>query len=740
MSNYITPVYLDYNATTPVDREVAAAMMPFMEKMFGNPSSSHVYGIQVRKAVEEARGQVAELLHCFPDEVVFTSGGTESNNQAIKGLALAVRHKGNHIITSSIEHPSVIEVCRYLEKTGFKITYLPVDEYGIIDPADLEKAITPGTILVTIMHANNETGSIQPIRALSEICRRYAITMHSDAAQSVGKIRTDIMELGVDLLSVAGHKIYAPKGIGALVVRRGVFLEKLMHGADHEMNRRAGTENVMAIAGFGKACEISGRDLEQISSHMKLMRDRLYNKLLENVGDIRLNGHPELRLPNTLSLGFKNIEANLLLSEMKNVAASAGAACHADTEEMSSVLQAMKVPFDYAMGTIRFSTGRYTSQDEIDQACEDILTALKKFAVVQEPSNVKAGVTDVKLTQLTHGLGCACKLRPQDLEKVLKDMPVPDDANVLVGLNTSDDAAVYKISENLAIIQTLDFLTPVVDDPYHYGAIAAANSLSDIYAMGGIPKFALSIVAFPSRRLSMDVLKLILKGAGDKAREAGVPIIGGHTIEDDEPKFGLAVTGYINPGKIWRNSTAQPGDLIVLTKPLGTGVLSTGLKKGLLNKTTEDRLVQMMSRLNRIAAEICSDYPVHACTDVTGFGLLGHLSEMSRSSKVDAIINFDEVPVLNEVWDHIPANIFPGGAKNNLDFVSPWSEWDSAISHYMQLILCDPQTSGGLLLAVPGSHAKKMTDQLRKGGVESASIIGRFTERGTGKMKISRNA
>lgn len=250
------PIYLDYNATTPILPEVAAAMQPFLSEFFGNPSSTHWYGVQTKKAVEKARKQVADLLGCQPDEVIFTSGGSESNNYAIKGVAHSLRNRGNHIITSSIEHPAVIEVCNYLEQNGFKVTYLPVNSDGIVDLDSLAKSISSQTILITIMHANNEVGTIQPIAEIAEIAHMHDILLHSDAAQSVGKIATKVEELSVDLLSVAGHKLYAPKGIGALYIRRGIKLEKQIHGADHERNLRAGTENVLEIVGLGEACTI----------------------------------------------------------------------------------------------------------------------------------------------------------------------------------------------------------------------------------------------------------------------------------------------------------------------------------------------------------------------------------------------------------------------------------------------------------------------------------------------------
>ena len=380
----MNPIYLDYNATTPVDREVAEVMKPFLGELFGNPSSTHEYGITAKNAVMMARRQVAELINCQPDEIIFTSGGTESNNFAIKGVALANKHNGNHIITSSVEHPAVIEVCRYLAKNGFTITYLPFYKYGMLDASELEKAITSKTILITIMHANNEVGTIQPVEAIGKIARKNNILFHTDAAQSLGKIEVNVEKLGVDLLSVAGHKLYAPKGIGALYIKKGVTLEKLIHGADQEMNKRAGTENVLEISGLGKACEIAGRDLEKNFNHLKEMHDALYEGIVQALPHVKLNGHPLNRLPNTLSLSFPAIEANVLLSRMSGVAASAGAACHTDNIKISSVLKAMKLPEKIAMGTIRFSTGKYSTRKEIDRAVKQIVSVVNELYSLQQ--------------------------------------------------------------------------------------------------------------------------------------------------------------------------------------------------------------------------------------------------------------------------------------------------------------------------------------------------------------------
>ena len=376
------PIYLDYNATTPIAREVAEAMAPYLYEHFGNPSSSHPYGVATKQAVEAARAQVAGILGCQPAEVVFTSGGTESNNYAIKGVALAGRDKGNHIITSAVEHPAVIEVCRWLESQGFRVTVLSVDKHGFLDPANLERAMTPDTLLVTVMHANNEVGTIQPIAELAEIAHRHGALMHTDAAQSIGKLPVDVDQLDVDLLSVAGHKAYAPKGIGALYVRSGVELAPLMHGAGHEGGRRPGTENVLEIVGLGAACQVARRDMALNASHFKAMRDRLHAGLVRELGEdsVRLNGHPDRRLPNTLSLSFRGVKANALLSEIDDqVAASAGAACHADEINVSAVLEAMAVPVEWAMGTVRFSVGRGNTAEEIDLAVQVVSNSVRRL-------------------------------------------------------------------------------------------------------------------------------------------------------------------------------------------------------------------------------------------------------------------------------------------------------------------------------------------------------------------------
>ncbi len=372
------PIYLDYNATTPIDGEVAEAMLPYLYEHFGNPSSAHLYGRVAREAVEAARQQVAALLNCHPTEVVFTSGGTESNNMVIKGVAEARRAEGRHIITSAVEHPAVLEPVRVLAQQGYDITILPVDEYGMVSVREVEKALTPGTILVSIMMANNEVGTLQPIAEIADLAHTCGALVHTDAAQAVGKVPVAVAELGVDFLTVAGHKLYAPKGIGALFQRSGVVLPKFMHGASHEGNRRAGTENVLEIVGLGKAAEVAQRDLERNANHMRAMRDRLYEGLRANLEGVRRNGHPRQCLPNTLSISFQGVQANALLERIgSQVAASAGAACHADQVTVSTVLSAMGVPLDFAMGTLRLSVGKFTTQAEVDAAVRCIIEAVQ---------------------------------------------------------------------------------------------------------------------------------------------------------------------------------------------------------------------------------------------------------------------------------------------------------------------------------------------------------------------------
>jgi cysteine desulfurase len=361
-------IYLDFKATTPIAPEVAAAIARSVAEPFGNPSSQHWAGLPAHEAVERARCQVAALLHCSPEEIVFTSGGSEANNHALKALYFA-NGRDAHMITTAVEHPAILNPCRFLERLGASVTYVPVDRFGRVDPDDVVRAITPRTILISVMHANNEVGTLQPISEIAHIARERAILFHTDAAQSVGKISTRVDELGVDVLSLAGHKLYAPKGVGALYVRKGVLLEPLIHGASHESGRRAGTENILLDIALGVAYELAQKWVGTDS--IRRLRDLLWELLQSRFGErVVLNGHPIERLPNTLNVSFVGRVGSDILNRLPNLAASTSSACHSGSVELSPVLKAMRVPPEIGMGAIRFSLGRTTTRDGIEQTVE----------------------------------------------------------------------------------------------------------------------------------------------------------------------------------------------------------------------------------------------------------------------------------------------------------------------------------------------------------------------------------
>ena len=376
MSNDASPVtadaaiYLDHNATTPIAPEVLDAMRPYLEDRFGNPSSAHRYGAVAHRAVEGARAQVAALLGCEPDGIVFTASGSEADNLAIKGVALGLLGEGDHIITSAIEHPAVLGACRYLERRlGYRLTILPVDGFGTVDPEDVRRATEPGTVLVSVMHANNEVGTLEPIAEIAGVAREHRIACHTDAAQSVGKVPVDVDELAVDLLTLTGHKLYAPKGVGALYVRPGTQLDSLIHGAGHEHGLRAGTENVPYIVGLGAACALAAERLRAgAPDRIRGLRDRLHAALRSTVPGLALNGHPEQRLPNTLNVSFPNQDGEGLLARTPSVAAATGSACHSGRTEPSTVLTAMGLDAQRALGAVRLSLGHDTTAADIDAA------------------------------------------------------------------------------------------------------------------------------------------------------------------------------------------------------------------------------------------------------------------------------------------------------------------------------------------------------------------------------------
>jgi len=384
-------VYLDYNASTPIAPEVVEAMSGSLKANFGNPSSSHWAGKPARAAVTRARQQVAALLGASPEEIVFTGGGSEANNHAIKGTFFALRWRGQHVITTRIEHPSVIQPCRFLETLGAEVTYVPVDRTGKVDPDDIRKAITGQTILISVMHANNEVGTIQPIAEIARLAHEHGALFHTDAAQTVGKISARVDELGVDLLSIAGHKFYAPKGVGSLYIRQGLTLESLIHGAGHEGGRRAGTENVLLDVGLGAACELAQARIGRMSQ-VRQLRDLLWARLLESFGDqVVLNGHPEYRLPNTLNVSFVGKVGTDILSKLPDLAASTGSACHDGAVELSPVLRAMGVPPNIGMGAIRFSLGIDTTLEEIEWVVDRLKRVMgyanDGCAEAEEPEN-----------------------------------------------------------------------------------------------------------------------------------------------------------------------------------------------------------------------------------------------------------------------------------------------------------------------------------------------------------------
>jgi cysteine desulfurase len=379
MKTHQRPVYLDHNASTPVLEEVVDAMLPYLRECWGNPSSTHVYGRSMLKAVEHARTQVALLIDCTPDELYFTSGGTEANNLAIRGLT-AANPMRSHILTSGIEHPATIGPCAWLEKQGYCVTQAPVDNVGRVVTTQVQELLGKETALVTIMHANSETGTLQPIKEIAEMAHATGALMHTDAAQSCGKISVSVADDNVDLLSIAGHKLYAPQGVGALFVRDGTPIMPLVIGAGHEKGLRPGTENVASIVGFGQACEIARLGLAREGERLNQLRNRLFELLSNAIDGIVLNGCPVDRLPNTLNVRFPGVSGNTLLAACPGIAASTGSACHEGSDSASDVILAMGVPESEAIGSVRLSLGRSTTDKEIESAGAELIAAWKLLA------------------------------------------------------------------------------------------------------------------------------------------------------------------------------------------------------------------------------------------------------------------------------------------------------------------------------------------------------------------------
>ncbi|MGH7313073.1 MAG: cysteine desulfurase family protein, partial [Candidatus Rokuibacteriota bacterium] len=372
-------VYLDHNASTPVHPDVVAEMLPYFAERFGNPSSVHAFGREARDGVDRARERIASFLHAAPEEIVFTSGGTESDNLGIKGLALAGPR--GHLITSQIEHHAVLRTCQALEADGFAVTYLPVDQYGMVDPDDVKRAIRPDTIAISVMHANSEIGTVQPVAAIGALAREHGIPFHVDAVQTFGKIPLDVSELLIDVMSVSSHKIYGPKGVGGLYIRRGTRMVAIQHGGEHERRRRAGTENVPASVGFGKAVEIRAREMQAEAERLRALRDRLGDGIRARLDEVRLTGHPVRRLPGTANVAFGHVESESIVLglDLKGVAVSAGSACTAGHVEPSHVLVALGLPLPWAMGAVRFSLGCSTTAEDVDYVIECVETVVGKL-------------------------------------------------------------------------------------------------------------------------------------------------------------------------------------------------------------------------------------------------------------------------------------------------------------------------------------------------------------------------
>jgi cysteine desulfurase len=386
-------IYLDNAATTPTDPEVVKAMLPYFSDIFGNPSSLHAFGQEAKRAIEEARDRIASFISAVPEEIVFTSGGTESDNFALKGAAFACRNKGDHIITTAIEHHAVLSTGHYLEKQGFSVTYLPVDGFGIVDPDAVKKAITEKTILISVMHANNELGSIQPIAEIGRIAGEREIPFHTDAVQTFGHLPINVDELGVSLLSASAHKLYGPKGVGILYVRKGTKIESFMHGGEQERGRRASTHNVPGIVGLGKAVELAGESLAEEKERISQLRDRFIRGILEKIEYTRLNGHPVQRLPNNVNICVQYIEgeAMILRLDMSDIACSSGSACSSASMAPSHVLAAIGLPQEFAHGTLRFSLGKYTTGEDIDRVLEELPVIVEKLRSISPLYKKAAG-------------------------------------------------------------------------------------------------------------------------------------------------------------------------------------------------------------------------------------------------------------------------------------------------------------------------------------------------------------
>jgi cysteine desulfurase len=393
------PIYLDNHATTPIDPRVLDAMLPYFTEKFGNSASrQHQFGWEAEAGVELARKQIAELINANPKEIIFTSGATESINLALKGIALAYSEKGKHIITTQIEHKAVLDTCKRLEKWGFKVDYVQVDKYGLVDPDEIKKRITKETILVSVMFANNEIGTIEPIEEIGKICAEMNVLFHTDAAQALGKIPIDVQEMNIDLMSMSAHKLYGPKGVGALFIKKKmpkIKIVPIIDGGGHENGLRSGTLNVPGIVGFGKACEIAKNEMKEESKRLRKLRDILQNEIMSKLDDVYLNGHPEKRLPNNLNLSFDGVESEAIMMGMKEIAVSSGSACSTASVEKSHVLKAIGLNDDLIVGAIRFGLGRFNTEEEIDYAINRVVEVVNNLRNISPRYKLKKEATKI---------------------------------------------------------------------------------------------------------------------------------------------------------------------------------------------------------------------------------------------------------------------------------------------------------------------------------------------------------
>ena len=596
----------------------------------------------------------------------------------------------------------------------------------------MAKATANETALVTIIHAQNEIGTLQPVAEIVRQVQSVGALIHTDAAQSIGKVVVDVNKLGVDLLSIAGHKLYAPKGTGALYVRRGVKLPPLLVGASQERGLRPGTENVAYIVALGEACRLASMTLEKASQQMAFAANHFFRTLQQNIPEIALVGHPTERLPNTLNVLFPGVRSSTsgILSRCFRFE-RVRLPCR--QRRASAILLALGIPREKALGTVRLSLGRSTTIEDVSTAAARLVGtwhSLQRSAPVRVlERRIDERHAANRLSHLSHGGGCGCKLAPSVLQQLLSNHPTATPyKQLLVGLETGDDAAVWQLDNGTCIIATTDFFMPMVDDPYDFGRIAASNAISDVYAMGGSPIMALAILGMPVDKIPPEMVRRILEGGASVCSAAGIPVAGGHSIDSPEPIYGLAVIGISSKANIRRNSDAKAGDRLILTKALGVGVYSAAFKKNALSRAAYDEFIASTTLLNRVGTRLGEDPDVHAMTDVTGFGLLGHALEIARGSNMTVRIDPSRLPYLKDAATLAQNGFVTGASGRN------WKSYDTSVTlpagtpDWQRQLFCDPQTSGGLLVSCAPAHADELLKTIVAAGYPDAKNIGYVTD------------